>query len=362
LRGNETDRSISEEQIRKALQSVPHNVSKITPNVDKVFVIRNDDSPRLEGCKWSEFAKTFTQIPLSGKLALGERMDMSGTVFRRKSCRRRFSVFQSSEDNHKADHKMFYGKYAHIRKTLDYNYHKNYTFERQRFQDAIVSEYVNNAILSDNNGELCTTPTEPWIVFTAGAMGAGKSYTMRRLVEKGRFPLIAFVSVDPDDIRRHLPEFHLYVDQSPELAGELTRKESGYIAEILTLASLREGKNVLVDGSLRDWSWYKSYFERLRNEFPALRIAILHITAPRDAVFQRAAVSDDCFECFSGTGMQYTFSLLYLLLGSCCNNRAYCSSRTFGCSLGTGPEICRNSEPVSRLQFRIKKCSARRRY
>lgn len=289
LRGNETDRSISEEQIRKALQSVPHNVSKITPNVDKVFVIRNDDSPRLEGCKWSEFAKTFTQIPLSGKLALGERMDMSGTVFRRKSCRRRFSVFQSSEDNHKADHKMFYGKYAHIRKTLDYNYHKNYTFERQRFQDAIVSEYVNNAILSDNNGELCTTPTEPWIVFTAGAMGAGKSYTMRRLVEKGRFPLIAFVSVDPDDIRRHLPEFHLYVDQSPELAGELTRKESGYIAEILTLASLREGKNVLVDGSLRDWSWYKSYFERLRNEFPALRIAILHITAPRDAVFQRAA-------------------------------------------------------------------------
>jgi hypothetical protein len=35
--------------------------------------------------------------------------------------------------------------------------------------------------------------------FTAipGAMGAGKSYTMRKLVDNGRFPLLAFVNVDP---------------------------------------------------------------------------------------------------------------------------------------------------------------------
>jgi hypothetical protein len=121
--------------------------------------------------------------------------------------------------------------------------------------------------------------------------GAGKSHTMRKLVEQGRFPLLAFVNVDPDKIRGFLPEFHIYVEQNPELAGELTRKEAGFIAEILTLAGLRAGKNVLVDGSLRDHSWYRLYFERLRSDFPTLRIAILHITAPREAVFQRAAVS-----------------------------------------------------------------------
>jgi Zeta toxin len=122
-------------------------------------------------------------------------------------------------------------------------------------------------------------------------MGAGKSYTMRKLVDDGRFPLLAFVIVDPDAIRRRLPEFPLYVDESAELAGELTRKESGFIAEILTFAGLLAGKNVLVDGSLRDYKWYQSYFDRLRAEFSALRIAIIHVTAPRDAVFQRAAVS-----------------------------------------------------------------------
>jgi hypothetical protein len=67
---------------------------------------------------------------------------------------------------------------------------------------------------------------------------------------------------------------------------------AGFIAEILTLAALQGGKNVLQDGSLRDAVWYKTYFLRLKEEFPALRQSILHVTAPRDAVFKRAAVSE----------------------------------------------------------------------
>lgn len=72
---------------------------------------------------------------------------------------------------------------------------------------------------------------------------------MRKLVEKGRFPLLAFVVVDPDEIRRKLPEYHLYVSTQPELAGEMTRKESGYIAEILTLAGLESGKVSIISTS-----------------------------------------------------------------------------------------------------------------
>jgi hypothetical protein len=60
---------------------------------------------------------------------------------RRRISRRRVSRFQSSEENHKANHMNFFGRFAHIRETLDYDYHSNYTFERQRFQDAIVRIY-----------------------------------------------------------------------------------------------------------------------------------------------------------------------------------------------------------------------------
>ena len=212
----------------------------------------------------------------------------------------RFSVKLSTEQNYKNVDKEFYGSYAEIRSTLDYNYHDNYTKQRQLLQDKIISSFIGNILIQDKNGDLCTTPTEPFIVFTAGAMGAGKGHTIKTLVDRGHFPLLAFVLVDPDEIRRHFPEYQLYVNQCPESAGELTRKEAGFVAEILTAVALEQGKNVLVDGSLRDSVWYGEYFQQLRDRYPQLKLAIIHVTAPRETIFRRAEVSQ--------------FSILYLLL------------------------------------------------
>jgi hypothetical protein len=67
----------------------------------------------------------------------------------------------------------FYGLYANLRERLDYSYHCNYTKERQLFQDSIIDDTLRNVKLEDINGNTCKTPTEPIIVFTAGAMGSG---------------------------------------------------------------------------------------------------------------------------------------------------------------------------------------------
>jgi len=203
---------------------------------------------------------------------------------------RSFSFKVSSEENHSSDDMCFYGPYAHIRKTLDYTYHKNYTRERQLLQDAIIMDTMNSPVIVDCKGDVCTTPTEPFIVFTAGAMGAGKSYTLKFLNEKGLFPLPSFVIIDPDKIRQFFPEYKLYSNQNPSQAGELTRKEAGYIVEILTLTALQAGKNVLVDGSLRDWGWYLEYFARLKREYSPIHLSILHVDAPKEAIKRRAKV------------------------------------------------------------------------
>uniref|UniRef100_A0A7S1BFA9 Zeta toxin domain-containing protein n=1 Tax=Corethron hystrix TaxID=216773 RepID=A0A7S1BFA9_9STRA len=179
-------------------------------------------------------------------------------------------------------------QFAEIRSTLDYTYHSNYAFERQRLQDEIISSMLHSASIVDVNGDTCTTPTEPWLVFTAGAMGAGKGHTIRNLVERKLLPLQGFVVVDPDEVRQFLPEYKIYIKENPMMAGELTRKEAGFICEILTQAALQSGKNVLVDGSLRDSDWYIQYFAQLRADYPVLRLAILHVTAPREAVLERA--------------------------------------------------------------------------
>jgi predicted kinase len=200
-----------------------------------------------------------------------------------------FSLDLSTEENYKTNSHLFYGPYRNFREKLDYTYHHNYKRERQILQDYIIKETLNMPEIVDAaNGNICTTPTENFLVFTAGAMGAGKSYTLKWCHQRALFPLNAFVIVDPDEVRQQFPEYSLYVSQNPARAGEMTRKEAGYIVEVLTLAALQAGKNVLVDGSLRDHEWYSEYFDKLRENYPTLKIMILHVDAPRDAVFARA--------------------------------------------------------------------------
>lgn len=307
-----TWRKLFDDKLAQQLVQIPKAVAIVEPAVDFFCVIRNrdGDEPAIEGPKhdWTSFHKTFYQdstVPVVSDDDAGNdanyepscRTGFDSPVLnepshssRKSYSRKSFNAKLSTEQNYRLPDLRFYGQFAHIRELLDYSYHSNYTRERQRFQDAIICEFLSAAVIHDKHGEICTTPTEPWIVFTAGAMGAGKSYTMKKLVRDGCFPLLAFVQVDPDAIRRFLPEFPLYVKEDPESAGVLTGKEAGLIAEILTLAGLHAGKNVLVDGSLRHSEWYQEYFAKLRAQFSNLRIAIIHVTAPTEAIIQRAEV------------------------------------------------------------------------
>lgn len=182
------------------------------------------------------------------------------------------------------DDDLFHGKYASLRSTLDYTYHSYYTRERQGLQDEIIDSILSNSTAS---ADTCSRRA-PWIVFTAGPMGAGKSWSIRHLSKKGYFPLDSFVTVDPDEIRRQLPEFSHFVEHYPHFAGEWTRKEAGFIAELLTLVALHQNRHVLVDGTLRNASWYATHFSELRLLYTRLQIAILHVTAPSSLILERA--------------------------------------------------------------------------
>lgn len=43
-------------------------------------------------------------------------------------------------------------------------------------------------------------------------------------------------------------------------------------AQVLTIAGLENGQNVLVDGSMRNASWYLNYISDLRQQFPHLKV------------------------------------------------------------------------------------------
>ena len=59
--------------------------------------------------------------------------------------------------------------------------------------------------------------------------------------------------------------------------------------ELLTWEALRQGRSVLIDGSLRNAAWYRGFVERVRAGHPEASVALLHVTAPEEAVLARAS-------------------------------------------------------------------------
>eukprot|EP00930_Biecheleria_cincta_P005236 TRINITY_DN106156_c0_g1_i1.p1 TRINITY_DN106156_c0_g1~~TRINITY_DN106156_c0_g1_i1.p1 ORF type:complete len:431 (+),score=85.26 TRINITY_DN106156_c0_g1_i1:83-1375(+) len=193
--------------------------------------------------------------------------------------RKPFDYTLSTEEVYYERH--FEGPNQDIRPLIDYTYHRKYSNERMQFQDRLIADLSHGTLIQRDL-------LLPWVVFTAGAMGAGKGYIVQLLNDKGCFPLDQFTTIDPDQIRQALPEWNGYVKHDPLEAAKKTHKEAGQIAEILGYKALRERWNVIFDGSLRDVKWYKMYFERLRRCFPGIRLMILHIQAEIDEVLRRA--------------------------------------------------------------------------
>jgi hypothetical protein len=173
------------------------------------------------------------------------------------------------------------GKYAFVRRSLDASFHTTYSVQRQALQDRLLDD----ALYCEE--EACAPSSSPWIVFTAGAMGSGKSRTFEYLCEKGIVPLRNIQILDPDMFKASLPEWRGYLDREPLAAGLHTRRESGYLLEIAQEAALRERRHIWVDGSLRDGEWYAQEFARIRRDHPSYKIAIVHVVASREVVMQR---------------------------------------------------------------------------
>jgi len=206
---------------------------------------------------------------------------------------KRFSVLKSTEEHHSEtqdDAVGFYGAYGNLRKKLDYKYHVHYRKERQWLHDAIIEDCFLEHQHDDWSQQEMTTvlPKHPWLIIMAGVHGAGKHHVIRELINTEKLPLLSYVCVDTDDLRRYLPEYSTYLAESPDDVDSRTRKEAGYISETLSLAALQAGRNVIFHCNLKDHQWYQQTFlPFFRHQFHGLKVALLHVTADPDVVLDR---------------------------------------------------------------------------
>lgn len=185
----------------------------------------------------------------------------------------------------------FTDRFKNARGKLDYNYHRHPATKRQLLQDAILSRVVQHQSEIGKKELLdeAKSTRRPWLVFSAGPMGVGKSYVLSKLHSTGFFPLDQFLKIDPDMIKSEIPEFAGYLRENPETAATMLHAESTQMADILFQYALSASLDMLVDGSLRDVEWYTYLISnQLRTNYPNYRIAILHVTAHPDTIRERA--------------------------------------------------------------------------
>jgi predicted ABC-type ATPase len=171
----------------------------------------------------------------------------------------------------------FYGKFVHIRKTLDYSFHKVYPKERQLLQDDIISLFLDVGKKSNR----------PYLILTAGAMGAGKSHTIKKVLEDA---YSRFVVADVDKIKYLLPEMKEILKKDPVGAGKVLHPEACTIHEILFRESIAQRKNVIIDSSLRNGNFFRELLIDVNNTKgqTGYRTAILHVVASLDTCILRS--------------------------------------------------------------------------
>lgn len=165
-------------------------------------------------------------------------------------------------------------RYANVRKSLDYNFHKVYSAERQRLQDEIVYKEIDEKRKFNNKK----------ILLTAGAMGAGKTHTIKRLL--GRF-YDDYVVADVDKIKHCLPEMKTLLKTDPKNAGSILHSEACTIHEIMFRSAIEEERNVIIDGSLRNGEFFLPLIRKWK-ETTVYEITIIHVVASFATCVRRA--------------------------------------------------------------------------
>ena len=178
--------------------------------------------------------------------------------------------------------KWCYGPYSRSRRSLDAMYHGIYSRARQEMQDEIVRGTLNKG---------ATTP-QPYFILLTGVMGAGKRHTMSWLDRAGRFPMNAFVWVDPYQLSLQLPEcLELLKDPNSPPTNhrvmEATCREAGSLAELLVAEALFRKKSVLFSTATNDVEWWQKWIEGIHSLHPEYRFGIIHIEAGSEDVVDR---------------------------------------------------------------------------
>lgn len=193
-------------------------------------------------------------------------------------------------------------KYEYVKQYLDLSYYTNiYTNTRIKLHNDIIDKYFINI---DN----LINQKKQKFIFTSGAYGSGKSFFVEQLNKFGKINLKKYIYVDPDEIRKELPEYNQIINNEPLNLGILTNQESFFIGEIIRLHAMFLGMDVIYDSSLKNFDWIENHIRWIRNTFVSCEIIIIHIQSDLTNILERNLLrAKETKRCISPNSIRHSY-------------------------------------------------------
>lgn len=162
---------------------------------------------------------------------------------------------------------------------------------KQRYFIASESNYQKNRLsLHDDIVEtlLYGMPAKkaPESILMGGGSASGKSVATKIIVTGFHHQEEEVVVIDPDEIKRQLPEYEQLKTHAPEQMADILHDESSDIAERLLGECISRKLNFIYDGTMKNLPKYQALIQRLKSNGYSISVVVVDI--PLEEALKRA--------------------------------------------------------------------------
>lgn len=156
-----------------------------------------------------------------------------------------------------------------------------YTKEREALHQKIIATLIKRSKMDNLQ--------PPIAVLVGGGSASGKTSLcesiMKQYIKKKRRQLI---TIDPDEIKKWIPEYQSYKKKFPSSAAALVHKESVDISEKLVQHMLETKRSFLLEGTMAKTGKYVSLVNSLQKR--RYEVIVYIVDVPVDVAIEREAI------------------------------------------------------------------------
>lgn len=150
-------------------------------------------------------------------------------------------------------------------KNIHMDYNGEYTEERAVFHRNIMIHYISRWHQSNNNKK-----AKREAIILGGGSNSGKSFARDDFMD-------GHLLIDPDEIKKVIPEYEIYQNQYGEKAASYVHDESSDIADKILKNCIRMGIPFLYDGTMKNTAKYKGIIHALHGEKYTIHMIVVDV-------------------------------------------------------------------------------------